>query len=97
LTDEEKALTPEKRGVIVSRVEPGSFAADVLGMQDRDIITSVNRTQVNSIDDVKKVQGTLKPGDPVAFRVVRSTGAARRGVASAPATATIILSGTLPE
>jgi serine protease Do len=96
LTDEEKALTPEKRGVFVSRVEPGSFAADVLGMQDRDIITSVNRTPVNSSEDVKKVQTTLKPGDPVAFRVIRSLIAARRA-AAAPTTATIILSGTLPE
>jgi serine protease Do len=99
LTDDEKGLTPEKRGVIVTRVEPGSFAADVIGMMDRDIITAVNRTAVNSIEDVKKVQGTLKPGDPVAFRVIRTTGGgARRGKAAADApTPSILLSGTLPE
>ena len=78
LNDDERALTSDKHGVYVARVEPNSFAADI-GMQERDIITSVNRHPVNSIDDVKKIQGTLKPGDPVVFRVVRSNGPVARG------------------
>ena len=55
----------------VTRVEPGSFA-DEIGMKEHDIIIAINRQPVSSVDDIKKVQQTLKPGDPVAFRVVRT-------------------------
>jgi serine protease Do len=94
LSNDERDTVPEKRGIYVTRVEPDSFAAEI-GMQDRDIITSINRQQVNSVDDVKKVQSQLKPGDPVAFRVVRPV--ITRGTRSAtPQPATLLLSGTLP-
>jgi hypothetical protein len=54
---------------------------------------------VNSIDDVKKIQATLKPGDPVVFRVVRSNGPVVRGsrAGTTPATQILLLPGTLPE
>jgi serine protease Do len=96
LNDDERALTTDKRGVFVARVEPNSFAADI-GMQEHDIITSVDRHPVNSVEDVKKIQATLKPGDPVVFRVIRSTGAARGTHAATPATQVLLLPGTLPE
>jgi serine protease Do len=97
LTEDEKALTSDKHGLYVARVEANSFAADI-GMQERDIITSVDRHQVNSIEDVKKIQATLKPGDPVVFRVIRSTGATARGAhAATPGTQVLLLPGTLPE
>ena len=93
-SDEERELTPDKHGITVSRVESGSFAEDV-GLMDRDIIISINRTQVSSVDDVRKVQSKLKPGDAVAFRVVRQIpGVRERG--TQPRTATMFLSGTLP-
>jgi serine protease Do len=72
-------LTPERRqslglketgGVFVDTVDPGSFAEDV-GLQPHDVVLAINRQPVNSVDDVKHIQGTLKPGDPVAFRVIR--------------------------
>jgi S1-C subfamily serine protease len=66
-------------------------------MQDRDIITSIDRKPVNSVEDIKKIQSTLKPGDPVVFRVVRSLGGARRAAGSTPATQVLWLPGTLPE
>jgi serine protease Do len=91
LTEEEKALTTDKRGLYVTRVEPGSFASEI-GMQERDIVTSVNRHPVSSREDVQKVQATLKPGDPVAFHVVRTQ--QFRGNA---ATQSMWLSGTLPQ
>jgi len=91
LTDEEKALTTDKHGLFVTRVEPGSFASDI-GMQEKDIVTSVNRHPVSSREDVQKVQATLKPGDPVAFHVVRTQ--QFRGNA---ATQSMWLSGTLPQ
>jgi len=99
LGDDEKNLTTDKAGMVVTRVEPNSFAADI-GMLDRDIITSIDRKPINSVDDIKKIQSTLKPGDPVVFRVVRSFGPVRKGAAGnsvTPATQVLWLPGTLPE
>jgi serine protease Do len=97
LTDDERALTTDKHGMMVTRVEANSFAADI-GMLEHDIITSVDRHPVNSIEDVKKIQATLKPGDPVVFRVVRTAGTVARGHGTGtPATQVLLLPGTLPE
>ena len=97
LTDDEKSLTTDKHGMTVTRVEPNSFAADI-GMQEKDIITSIDRHPINSIDDVKKIQATLKPGDPVVFRVVRALPSMVRGTHTAtPATQVQLLTGTLPD
>ncbi|MEQ1945917.1 MAG: Do family serine endopeptidase [Bryobacteraceae bacterium] len=97
-SDEEKELTPEKRGVAVTRVETGSFAEDI-GMMEKDIIIAINRQQIASVEDIRKAQQGLKAGDPVAFRVVRPNplpqGRARTG--NVPKAATLFLSGTLPE
>ena len=60
-------------GVLVTQVEPGSFAEDI-GLTQNDIITEINRQPVNSVDDVKRIQNTLKTGDAVAFRVMRMGG-----------------------
>jgi serine protease Do len=96
LGDDEKNLTTDKGGMVVTRVEPNSFAADI-GMIDRDIITSIDRKPINSVDDIKKIQSTLKPGDPVVFRVVRSFPGARRTAGNTPNTQVLWLPGTLPE
>ncbi len=64
----------EKGGVLITKVEPASFAEDI-GLAANDVITSVNRQPVNSFDDLSRIQGTLKPGDAVAFRVLRPGGA----------------------
>jgi len=94
-SDEEKESTPDKRGIAVTRVESGSFADDV-GLMEKDIITAINRQPITSVDDIRKVQGSLKPGDAVAFRVVRPIPGAR--TKGSPArTATMFLSGTLPQ
>jgi len=61
----------ETGGVLVQSVEPGSFADDI-GLTQRDVLMSINRQPVNSVDDVKRIQATIKPGDPVAFRVLRA-------------------------
>jgi serine protease Do len=95
LGDQEKDLSPEKRGVIVNRVEQDSFAEEI-GMQEHDIILAINRVPVNNIDDVKKVQQTLKPGDAVAFRIARPQVTGTRTRAGAIADS-IYLSGNLPE
>jgi serine protease Do len=94
-SEEERDLTPDKHGIAVTRVEPGSFAEDV-GLMERDIVISINRQQVSSVEDIRKIQATLKPGDPVAFRVVRQI-AGGRAKSVQPRTATMFLSGTLPQ
>ena len=85
----------EKSGVQVTRVEPGSFAEEV-GLQERDVIVSINRTPVASMDDVKRLQGGLKPGDAVAFRVMRQVPGTARGARNGQWQG-IWLSGTLPQ
>ncbi|MGI8990280.1 MAG: Do family serine endopeptidase [Bryobacteraceae bacterium] len=80
----------DKGGVMVSAVEPGSFADDI-GLQKNDIIESINRQKVNGVEDVKRIQNTLKTGESVAFRVMRSAGI--RGGNWQP----IFLAGTLPN
>jgi hypothetical protein len=47
------------------------------------------------MDDVRKVQGTLKPGDAVAFRVLRTPPTGRNGKGGDPVS--ILVSGTLPR
>jgi serine protease Do len=81
----------ETGGVLVSNVEPGSFAEDI-GLLQRDVIVSINRQPVNSVEDVRRMQDKLKTGDAVAFRVMRA--APGRGAAEWTA---IYLAGTLPD
>jgi serine protease Do len=81
-----------KDGVKVMRVEPGSFADDI-GVNEGDIIMSINRQPVTTVEDVKKIQGNLKPGSPVAFRILRN----QQPVRGRPAQWTsLFVSGTLP-
>jgi len=94
-SEEERDLTPDKHGIAITRVEPGSFAEDV-GLMEKDLVISINRQQVNSVEDIRKIQATLKPGDPVAFRVVRQIPGGRAKNVQ-PRTATMFLSGTLPQ
>ena len=63
----------EEGGVLISQVESGSFAEDI-GLTARDVLLSINRQPVNSVDDVKRIQSTIKPGDAAAFRVLRQAG-----------------------
>jgi len=61
----------DDRGILVTRVEMGSFAEEI-GLREGDVITSINREPVSSVDDIKNIQRTLSTGDPVAFRMMRS-------------------------
>jgi serine protease Do len=92
LTEAEKeGLSGDVNGVLVTRVEEGSFA-DEITIQERDVLVSINRVAVTTIEDIKKIQATLKPGDAVAFRVMRPS-PARTGKSQY---ASFLLSGTLP-
>jgi serine protease Do len=60
----------DKGGVVVTQVQENSFA-DEIGLQEKDIVVSINRQPVTSFDDVKSIQQRLKAGDAVAFRILR--------------------------
>lgn len=66
----ERSAAGIEKGVVVTTVDVGSFA-DEVGLQERDIIASINRQPVSSIEDVRALQAKLKAGDAVAFRVMR--------------------------
>jgi serine protease Do len=86
--DRQKNLSLKEAGVLISEVMPGSFAEDI-GMLSNDVLTAINRQPVKSVDDVKRIQGSLKPGDAVAFRILRKG----RGQQDWQA---VFLAGTLP-
>ena len=90
--ERESVASLAKSGVKVTRVENGSFAEEI-GMLDNDIIVSINRQPVNSVDEVKKIQSTLKPGAAVAFRLLRSSA---RGRSTGGDWFSLFVSGTLP-
>ena len=89
-----------KGGVLVSEVSPRSFAED-LGLTENDVIVSINRQPVETVADVQRIQGTLKPGDPVVFHVMRAAGLGqpqRRGQSSAPVEwRSFFPAGTMPN
>src|SRR5262252_814308 len=78
---------PAGKGVIVQDVKPGSFAEDV-NLGRGDIILEVNKQQVNSVEDFKRIESSLKSGQDVVF-LVRPRG-------SGPNDGTIFDAGTLP-
>lgn len=60
-------------GVMVEDVEPGSFADD-LDLQRFDVILSINREDVHSAADFKRIQSKLKPGQNVLVLIARRGG-----------------------
>jgi serine protease Do len=65
-------------GVQVTDVEDGSFAYD-LDLRKGDVIVELNRQAINSTEDIRRIQNTLKPGDAVAFHIMRQAPGARGG------------------
>jgi len=74
-----ESLTPERaqrvgvegqKGVLVSEVEPTSFADDV-GFAPGDVISEVNGQSVTSVDEYRKAVAKLKVGENVVFKVLR--------------------------
>jgi len=90
----------DKKGIVIAQVIEGSFAEDI-GLQEKDVVVSINRQPVGSVEDVSRIQSTLKVGDAVAFRVMRPNPNAGRtqSRSSAPASSPYVafyVSGTLP-
>ena len=90
-------LTPERghrvgiegqKGVVVTEVEPASFAED-LNLGRGDVITEINRVAISSVVDYRKAVSGLKPGDDITFKVLRRQDSDR--------IATVYLSGKVPS
>jgi serine protease Do len=71
LSDQLHLAKPQ--GVLVTDVEVGGFAAD-MGVQRGDVILSINRQPVASVDDFNRMQSQSKSGDDVVFLVARRSG-----------------------
>lgn len=91
-----ESLTPERaqrvgvegqRGVLVSQVEPASFADDIR-FSPGDVISEVNGQNVTAIDEYRKAIAQLKPGQNVVFKVLRRSYNDR--------VMTVFLSGVVP-
>src|SRR6266436_1322317 len=72
-------LTPDRghrvgmegqKGVLVTEVDPASFADD-LGFGRGDVISLINGETVNSVSDYRKAVSKLKHGEDVVFKVLR--------------------------
>jgi serine protease Do len=74
------------KGVIVTDVKPDSFADDI-GLRPGMVVVQINRQQVNSEEDFRKLTSQLKSGQDVVFLVRQGRGSNAGN---------IFLSGTLP-
>jgi len=74
-------------GVVIASVEPSSLAEDI-GLQRGDVIVAINRQPVNSAADVRNIMQSAKPGEAVAFKLMRNTGGNWN---------TLFAAGTVPE
>jgi serine protease Do len=59
------------KGVIVTDVDPASFASDDLGFGRGDVIAEINHEAINTLDDYTRIVSKLKAGDNVVFKVLR--------------------------
>jgi serine protease Do len=75
-----------KQGVLVTSVQVSGFAED-LGVERGDVILSINRHTVASVEDYNKLQGQLKSGGDVVLLVARRNG---------PSFTTLFLADRLP-
>ncbi len=95
LTDNERSTMEldAKGGLLVQSVDDDSFAEDI-GLMEKDVILSINRQPVTTVDDIQRIQGTLKPGDAVAFHIMRPVPGGR---GRAPEWTSTFVSGALPK
>ena len=76
----------EGKGVLVTSVDPDSFADDI-GLERGDVILQVNHQAVSNVDDVLRIQRNLAPKSDAVFLVQRN----QQGQATS-----LYLAGTLP-
>ncbi len=62
-----------KQGVLVTNMQVSGFAED-LGVERGDVILSVNRHPVDSVEEFNKLQGQIKSGSDVVLLIARRDG-----------------------
>jgi serine protease Do len=67
-------LEPEAAGVVISDIKEGSPAAEA-GLQAGDLISEVNRTTINNLNDYQQALKKVKSGDNLLLLVKRGNGA----------------------
>jgi serine protease Do len=74
LTDSDREQMGLKTGgVVIASVEPSSFAEDI-GLQKGDVLVEINRQHVTSAADVRNIMQSAKPGQAMAFKLMRNSG-----------------------
>ena len=68
----EKFNLRDSKGVLISKVEPGSLA-QAEGLREGDLIKEVNRSETLSVEDFTAAIGRIRQGDTVLLRVLRET------------------------
>ena len=68
IADKLRLASPQ--GVVVTEVKPDGFAEE-LGLQTGDVILSINRQLVTSVDDFNRLQSGLKSGQDVLLLIAR--------------------------
>ncbi|MGH9774534.1 MAG: Do family serine endopeptidase [Candidatus Acidiferrales bacterium] len=66
-------ITGKVQGVVVSEVDPASFAED-LDFTRGDVIVEVNRVSVSNSAEYSREMAKLKPGQDIFFKVLRNAG-----------------------
>ena len=59
-----------QHGVLVTQVEPASFAEDI-GFFRGDVIAEINHDAISSVSDYRRAVAKLKPGQEIVFKVLR--------------------------
>ncbi len=77
-----------RRGVVVTEVEPASFADDI-GLFRGDVIVETNHETVNSMADYRKAISKVKSGQNLVFKVLRRADTDR--------VLTVFLAGVVPN
>ncbi|MGH9866154.1 MAG: Do family serine endopeptidase [Candidatus Acidiferrales bacterium] len=81
-------LSASQPGVIVSDVEPASFADDIKFLRG-DVIIAINHVAIVNLQDYKQEIAKLKPGEDVLFKVVHPDGTGQQF--------TVFRAGTIPR
>jgi serine protease Do len=77
---------PNTKGVLVQEVKPDSFG-ETAGLSRGDVVLEINKQPVNSEEDFRRIESSMKSGQDVVF-LVRPHGTKD--------TSTIFMGGTLP-
>ncbi|WP_455378513.1 Do family serine endopeptidase [Petrachloros mirabilis] len=68
----EKFKLRETRGVLITKVEPGSLAQSE-GLREGDLIKEVNRVEVTSVGEFTNATSKMRRGDTVLLRILRES------------------------